>query len=278
VPKFVTFVSGTRVRPLGLGTWRMGEDPRRRTEEIATIRLALDLGLPLIDTAEMYGEGATESLVGEAIRGRRDEAFLVDKVLPSHATRKGTVAACGKSLVRLGTDRIDLYLLHWRGDHPLEETLRGFQDLVEAGKIRSWGVSNFDVSDMDDLAGVSGGSGAAADQVLFNLSRRGAERDLLPWLRARDIPLMAYSPIEQARLLRKRKLVAFARRHGMTAAQAALSWLLSRDGVIPIPKTSSRERLRENAGALERPLTPEELHELDQAFPPPAGPVPLEMI
>jgi diketogulonate reductase-like aldo/keto reductase len=278
VSTFVTFVSGTRVRPLGLGTWRMGEDPRRRTEEIATIRLALDLGLPLIDTAEMYGEGATESLVGEAIRGRRDEAFLVDKVLPSHATRKGTVAACGKSLVRLGTDRIDLYLLHWRGDHPLEETLRGFQDLVEAGKIRSWGVSNFDVSDMEDLAGVSGGSGAAADQVLFNLSRRGAERDLLPWLRARDIPLMAYSPIEQARLLRKRKLVAFARRHGMTAAQAALSWLLSRDGVIPIPKTSSRERLRENAGALERPLTPEELHELDQAFPPPAGPVPLEMI
>ena len=276
--KTVELPSGEVVPALGQGTWHMGDDPRLRSEEIATLRLGLDLGLRLIDTAEMYGEGRSEALVGEAIAGRRDEVFLVTKVLPGHATRRGTIAACEASLRRLGTNWVDLYLLHWRGGVPLAETLDGIAALLEAGKIRSWGVSNFDVPDMEELVGLPGGPDVQTDQVLYNLTRRGVEWDLLPWLRERRIPVMAYSPIEQGRLLQKPGLLEFARHYSMTPAQVALAWLLTKPDVIAIPKTSHRERLRENAAVLQHRLTPAQLRELDELFPPPDGPRPLEMI
>jgi diketogulonate reductase-like aldo/keto reductase len=276
--KEVTLPAGEQVPALGQGTWMMGENRSQRAEELATLRLGLDLGLTLIDTAEMYGGGRSEELVGEAIAGRRDEVFLVSKVVPSHATRRGTIAACEQSLQRLKTDRIDLYLLHWPGNVPLQETLQGFEALLAAGKIRYWGVSNFDRADMAELTALPGGATVATDQVLYNLSRRGIEWDLLPWLRARAIPIMAYSPVEQARLLRDRRLIDFAARHGMTPAQVALAWLLAADDIMVIPKTSHRERVRENAAALEHPLTHAQLAELDRLFPPPTGPRPLEML
>lgn len=276
--KKVRLPSGEEVPALGLGTWRIGDNRSQRAEEIATLRLGLDLGLTLIDTAEMYGSGRSEELIGEAIAGRRDEVFLVSKVLPSNATRRGTIAACEQSLRYLKTDRIDLYLLHWPGSVPLQETLQGFEALMAAGKIRYWGVSNFDLADMEEVVSLPGGAAVATNQVLYNLSRRGIEWDLLPWLRERSIPVMAYSPIEQARLLRNARLNDFARRHGMTAAQVALAWLLRTDDVIVIPKTSHRERLRENVAALEHPLSAEQLAELDRLFPPPKGPTPLEIL
>lgn len=276
--KKVRLPSGEEVPALGLGTWRIGDSRSQRAEEIATLRLGLDLGLTLIDTAEMYGSGRSEELIGEAIAGRRDEVFLVSKVLPSNATRRGTIAACEQSLRYLKTDRIDLYLLHWPGSVPLQETLQGFEVLMAAGKIRYWGVSNFDLADMEEVVSLPGGAAVATNQVLYNLSRRGIEWDLLPWLRERSIPVMAYSPIEQARLLRNARLNDFARRHGMTAAQVALAWLLRTDDVIVIPKTSHRERLRENVAALEHPLSAEQLAELDRLFPPPKGPTPLEIL
>jgi diketogulonate reductase-like aldo/keto reductase len=276
--KKVRLPSGEEVPALGLGTWRIGDSRSQRAEEIATLRLGLDLGLTLIDTAEMYGSGRSEELIGEAIAGRRDEVFLVSKVLPSNATRRSTIAACEQSLRYLKTDRIDLYLLHWPGSVPLQETLQGFEVLMAAGKIRYWGVSNFDLADMEEVVSLSGGAAVATNQVLYNLSRRGIEWDLLPWLRERSIPVMAYSPIEQARLLRNARLNDFARRHEMTAAQVALAWLLRTDDVIVIPKTSHRERLRENVAALEHPLSAEQLAELDRLFPPPKGPTPLEIL
>jgi len=278
VMKKVTLPSGEQVSALGQGTWNMGDNRGQRDEEIATLRLGLDLGLTLIDTAEMYGSGRSEALIGEALAGRRDEAFIVSKVMPSNASRRDMVAACEQSLRHLQTDRIDLYLLHWPGSVPLQETLQGFEALVAAGKIRYWGVSNFDVDDMQDIVDLPGGAAMATNQVLYNLSRRGVEWDLLPWLRARKIPAMAYSPIEQARLLRNTKLKDFATRHGMTPAQVALAWLLAADDVIVIPKTSHRERLRENVGALTQPLTAEQLAELDRLFPAPSGPRALEML
>ena len=226
----------------------------------------------------MYGEGKAEQLVGEAIAGRRDEAFLVSKVYPHNATRTGTVAACERSLKRLRTDRIDLYLLHWRGSVPLAETMEAFMALYKAGKIRHYGVSNLDLDDMQQLWSVTGGNNVKTDQLLYNLVRRGLEWDLLPWLRKLRIPVMAYSPIEQGRLVRDPKLVEFAQHQGMTPAQAALAWLLAKDDIIAIPKTASRERLRENFVALERPLTIEQLAELDRLFPPPRAPVSLEML
>jgi len=256
----------------------MGDKAATRAEEIATLRLGLDLGLTLIDTAEMYGAGRAETLVGEAIQGRRDEVFLVSKVLPSNATRRGTIAACEHSLQRLRTDRIDLYLLHWRGHVPLAETIDAFATLVEAGKIRYWGVSNFDPADMQELVDLPGGATVATNQVLYNLTRRGIEWDLLPWQRARAIPTMAYSPIEQAELVRNPTLIDFAQRHRMTPAQVALAWLLANDDVMVIPKTGQRDRLRENYAALDQPLTSAQLTELDRLFPPPSGPVPLEML
>ncbi len=274
----VTLPSGERVPALGIGTWRMGESRAARAEEIATLRLAIDLGATLIDTAEMYGDGATEALVGEAIAGRRDEVFLVSKVYPHNASREGTAAACERSLVRLRTDRIDLYLLHWRGDVPLGETLAAFLTLQRQGKIRHFGVSNFDLADMRELWELPGARTAATDQVLYNLTRRNAESALMPWLRERHIPVMAYSPLEQGRLAHSRELIAFARRGGMSPAQAALAWVLARDDVIAIPKSGSRERLKENLGALDRALSPAQLRELDRLFPKPGKARPLEML
>lgn len=276
--KQVTLPGGERVPALGMGTWNMGDDRGTRAEEIATLRMGLDLGLRLVDTAEMYGEGLSESLIGEALAGRRDEAFLVSKVYPHNASRKGAVAACERSLRRLGTDRLDLYLLHWRGDVPFEETIEAFQALQAAGKIRYFGVSNLDLDDMEAFCDVPGGDAVAVNQLLYNLTRRGIEFDLLPWLRERNVPVMAYSPIEQARLLRNAGLRRFAERHGMTPAQAALAWLLRTDDIIAIPKTSQRDRLRENVRALEITLTPEQLDELDALFPPPRHAQPLAML
>ncbi|WP_254509219.1 aldo/keto reductase [Anatilimnocola floriformis] len=276
--KTVLLPSGERVPALGQGTWHLGEHSATRAEEIATLRLGLDLGLTLIDTAEMYGEGQSEQLIAEAINGRRDEVFMVSKVYPQNASRQAAVAACERSLYRLNIDRLDLYLLHWRGEAPLAETMEAFLALQRAGKIRHYGISNLDLADMQELWSVPGGPAVATDQLLYNLARRGIEWDLLPWLRAKHVPVMAYSPIEQARLSHNPKLADFATRHGMTPAQAALAWLLAKDDVIVIPKTSRRERLKENLGALDHPLTAPQLAELDRLFPPPTGPRPLEML
>jgi len=276
--KTVALPSGERVPAFGLGTWMMGQDKAARADEIATLRLGLDLGATLIDTAEMYGEGRAEELIGEAIAGRRDQVFLVSKVYPHNASRQDAVLACERSLRRLKTDRIDLYLLHWRGNVPLAETMDAFMAMRHSGKIRHYGVSNLDLADLQELWKVPGGSATATDQVLYNLARRGIEWDLLPQLRARGVPVMAYSPIEQGKLIRNRKLADFAQRHGMTPATAALAWLLACEDIIVIPKTSNRERLRENLDALEIRLTTAQLAELDQLFPPPKGPRPLEML
>jgi diketogulonate reductase-like aldo/keto reductase len=234
--------------------------------------------MTLIDTAEMYGDGASEDLVAEAIAGRRDEAFLVSKVLPSNASKAGTIAACERSLRRLGTDRIDLYLLHWRGGTPLEETLSGFETLVRQGKIRHWGVSNFDLDDMEQLLHLPGGVSVQTNQVLFNLSRRGIEFDLLPWSREHALPVMAYSPIEQGRLLGRRILQIIAAQHGASPAQVALSWLLRQDGIIAIPKAATAEHVRQNGAALDLVLSEQDLADLERTFPPPATKLPLEML
>ena len=276
--KTVALPSGERVPAFGLGTWMMAQNKAARAEEIATLRLGLDLGATLIDTAEMYGEGRAEELIGEAIAGRRDQVFLVSKVYPHNASRKEAVLACERSLSRLKTDRIDLYLLHWRGSVPLSETMEAFMALQHSGKIRHYGVSNLDLADMQELWKVPGGSATATNQVLYNLMRRGIEWDLLPQLRARGVPVMAYSPIEQGKLIRNRKLTDFVQRHGMKPATVALAWLLASDDVIVIPKTGNRERLRENLAAVEIRLTTAQLAELDQLFPPPKGPRPLEML
>jgi diketogulonate reductase-like aldo/keto reductase len=263
---------------LGLGTWRMGEDTRRRSAEVAALRLGHDLGMTLVDTAEMYGDGGAEELVGEAIRGRRDEVFLVSKVQPHNASREGTIRACERSLERLGTDRIDLYLLHWPGSHPLEVTFAAFRRLVAEGKILHYGVSNFDTDEMEAAAGLSGCDGVAANQVLYNLERRGVERRLLPWCSRHGVLVMAYSPLEQGRLRRREALQRVARRHGVTPLQAALAWTLRTEGVIAIPKAADPRHIRENAEAVRVILTEEDLHELDRAYPIPARDVPLEML
>jgi len=276
--KRVTLPSGESVPALGQGTWNIGDDPNRRQEQIATLRRGIDLGLTLIDTAEMYGDGRSETLVGEAIQGRRDQVFLVSKVYPHNASMRAMPAACDGSLRRLRTDAIDLYLLHWAGNVPLLETVEAFEALRRAGKIRHWGVSNLDLDQMEELRSPSGGAAVQTDQVLYNLARRGIEWDLLPWLRQHRTPVMAYSPLDEGRLLHTRALSTFAKRHAMTPAQAALAWLLAQGGVIAIPKTGSRERLEENALALEHPLSKEQLDELDALFPPPGGPTPLDMI
>ena len=270
---------------LGMGTWHMAEDAKRRESEIASLRLGLDLGMSLIDTAEMYADGGSEKLVGEAIRGRRDEVFLVSKVLPSHATRRGTVAACEASLRRLGTDRLDLYLLHWRGSIPLEQTLEGFSDLLRMGKIRHWGVSNFGVADLEELLELQqesavSGDRLETDQVLYNLARRGIEYDLLPWCQTKlGLPIMAYSPIEQGRVLRHPEVRRIAAEHDdATPAQVALAWVLRHAGVVAIPKAGTPEHVRENRAALDLHLTEADLAALDRAFPPPTRAVPLEML
>ena len=268
--------SGEPVPALGQGTWNMGEDRRRRRAEIAALNLGLDLGMRLIDTAEMYADGGAEKIVGAAIAGRRDEVFLVSKVLPEHATRRGTIAACERSLKRLDTDRIDLYLLHWREQEvELAEVLEAFTALVRAGNIRHWGVSNFDVEDMQELLRLPGGKAIAADQVMYNLNRRGIEHDLLPWCRRRRIPVMAYSPLDEGRLVRSLDLKRIAQQLGATPSQVALAWLLRQNNVIAIPKSASEAHVRENFAALDLRLGKQDLAALDRAFARPKRKLPL---
>jgi diketogulonate reductase-like aldo/keto reductase len=256
----------------------MGEDRRRRREEVAAIKCGLDLGMTLIDTAEMYASGGAEEVVAEAIAGRRHEVYLVSKVLPSNASRRATIKACEGSLRRLKTDWIDLYLLHWRASTPLPQTIAAFDELCRAGKIKSWGVSNFDTSDMEELVGLDQGDAVATNQVLYNLKRRGIEYDLVPWCRQRRIPIMAYSPVEQGRMLNDPTLTKVAERHQATAAQVALAWLLGRDGIIVIPKAATLEHVRQNRAAVDLALTRDDLLELDRAFPPPKSKTSLEML
>ena len=269
---------GTKVPRLGVGTWHMGEDPAKRRAEVAALRFGLDLGMTLLDTAEMYGEGGAEVVVGEAIRGRRDEAFVVSKFYPHHASRRRLPVACDASRMRLGIESIDLYLYHWRGNVPLAETVDALEALVAAGKIARWGVSNFDTADLAELASLRGGERVATDQILYNLMRRGPEHDLLPWCLARGIPAMAYSPVEQGRLARHPTLVKIALRLGATPAQVALAWLVRQPGVIAIPKAVQPGHVRENREAADLALDAQALSDLDAALAPPRGKVPLEMI
>jgi len=276
--KRVLLPSGEHVPALGQGTWFIGDSSATRAEEIATLREGIEMGMSLIDTAEMYGEGASERLVGEAIKGVREKVFLVSKVYPHNASVKGAIAACERSLQRLGTDHLDLYLLHWRGRIAFDETLEAFSRLREDGKIRYFGVSNLDLDDLQAFCGTPGGQITATNQLLYNLTRRGIEWDLLPWCRERKMPVMAYSPIEQARLLRHPALTKLAQQHGMTASQLALGWLLSQDDIIAIPKSGQRKHMRENAAVFQHTLAPEILTELDHLFPAPDGWTPLEML
>ena len=274
----ISLPDGAVIPILGQGTWQMAEKPARRVEEIKALRAGLDLGMTLIDTAEMYGNGAAEELVAEAIDGRRNDVFLVSKVLPENSSRNGTIKACERSLKRLRTDTLDLYLLHWRGGVPLSETVEAFDALVKAGKARSWGVSNFDVEDMQELMALPGGKACAINQVLFNLSRRGIEQGLIPWSRKHNIPIMAYSPVEQGRLLSKPALRKIADRLNATPAQVALAWVLAHPNICAIPKAGRVEHVKENHGALSVRLTKEDMTALDAAFPPPSRQVPLEML
>ncbi len=276
--KFVNITADEKVPALGMGTWRMGERRALHDEEIRSLQRGIELGMTLIDTAEMYGEGATETLVGEALAGRRDKVFLVSKVYPHNASARGTLQACERSLARLRTDHIDLYLLHWRGNVPLAETVRAFERLQRDGKIRHWGVSNLDRADMDELCAAPGGDRVAANQVLYNLTRRGIEWDLLPWCAERHIAVMAYSPVEQAALLREPRLRALATRLGHSPAQLALAWVLSRDQVIAIPKAGQLAHVDEDFVAAACTLDAAVLAELDELFPPPRRARPLEML
>ncbi|MDN4640393.1 aldo/keto reductase [Agreia sp. PsM10] len=269
----ITFPNGTTVPALGQGTWNMGDSSLSRESEIDALRTGIDLGLTVIDTAEMYGGGRSEELVGEAIAGRRDEVFLVSKVLPSNASRSGTIDACRASLRRLGTDRLDLYLLHWRGRHPLDETVDAFEALVADGSIRAWGVSNLDADELAELP-----DGCQTDQVLYNLTRRGPEFDLLPCASTRGMPVMAYSPVEQGRLLGSSALADIAGDLGATPTQVALAWTMRSGTVLAIPKASTAAHVRENAAARELTLSDGDLERLDRAFPAPTRAVPLEML
>jgi diketogulonate reductase-like aldo/keto reductase len=273
----VTLKTGEKVPVLGLGTWRMGERKSERAAEVAAIKLGLELGIRLIDTAEMYGEGVAEEITGEAMGGLRNEIYLVSKVYPHNASRKGAIAACERSLKRLGTDRLDLYLLHWRGSHPLAETVEAFETLKKAGKIRSWGVSNLDASDLDELADVPNGGNSISDQVLYHLGSRGIEWQLLPKCQKAKIMVMAYSPLGQGPLLRKPALGKVASKHGCDPAAVALAWVLRHPGMITIPKATRPEHVRANLGALDLELDAEDLSALDAAFPPPKRAGPLEM-
>lgn len=273
----VRLPDGEPVPALGQGTWRMGERADRRAEETASIQEGVDLGLSLIDTAEMYGDGATEAFLGEALAGIRDKTFLVSKAYPQNASRGRLARACDASLKRLKTDRLDLYLLHWRGSVPLEETVEAMQALVSAGKIRHWGVSNFDVDDVDDLI-AAGGAACATNQVLYNLSRRGVEFDLLPRMSERRMPPMAYSPIEQGRLVTSSALIEIGRRHGLAPLQVALAWVMRRSDVITIPKAGRRDHVRQNRAAVDVALTTDELATLDAAFPAPRNKSAIEML
>lgn len=267
---------GESMPVFGLGTWMMGRHQTGFADEVAALQLGLDLGVTLIDTAEMYADA--ELVVAEAVKGRRDDLFVVSKVLPSNASRAGTIAACERSLKRLATDRIDLYLLHWRGGARLTETVEAFEELKAAGKIRHWGVSNFDTVDMEEVSRLPSGANCQVNQVLYNLSRRGIEFDLLPWSRQHGMPIMAYSPIEQGALADNKAIAAVAARHAATPAQIALAWVMRAEGVIAIPKAVKQEHVRQNVAALDIDLTAEDLAELDHAFAPPTRKRPLEMI
>ncbi len=271
----VTLPTGERVAALGQGTWEL--ERAGRAEAVRALKLGLDLGMTLIDTAEMYGEGRVEELVGEAVRGRREEVFLVSKAYPWHGTKSGLAEACARSLRRLKTDRIDLYLLHWRGDVPLAETVEGMEALRRKSAIRHWGVSNFDMADMEELIRQSGGLSVQTNQVLYNLAKRGIEWDLLTWCRERRVPIMAYSPFDQGPLLRKKALAEAARRHDVSPATLALAWILRHEDMIVIPKAAKLDHLRQNRAALEVKLTARDIADLDDAFPPPDGPKALEM-
>jgi diketogulonate reductase-like aldo/keto reductase len=273
---YIELSSGQRLPVLGQGTAKFGKDVRRRKDEIFALQVGLDLGMTVIDTAERYSGGEVESIVGEAITHRRDEVFLVSKVSPENATCHDTILACERSLRRLRTDRLDLYLLHWREDKPLREAVEAFTILVASGKIRHWGVSNFDVEDMEELTGPSGGSAVAANQVMYNLKRRGIEHTLLHWCCERGIVIMAYSPLDQGALVQSQELTQIAALHGASRAQIALAWLVQRKQVIVIPKSSSDRHVRENRMALDIELTGDDLSMLDKIFPPPTGKTPIE--
>jgi diketogulonate reductase-like aldo/keto reductase len=274
----VTLPNGERIPKLGQGTWEMGERTARRAAEIAALREGVALGMTLIDTAEMYGEGATERLVGEALQGLRDKVFLVSKVYPHNASRRGVQTACEASLKRLGTDRLDLYLLHWRGGVPLEETVEGFEALVRAGKIRHWGVSNFDTDDMEELFSVDGGEACATNQILYNVARRGPEFDLLPWSAQHRMPVMAYSPVDHARLPKRSPLDDIAQVRGVSVYQVAMAWVLRQPGVCAIPKAARIEHVRDNRAALDLSLSAEDYAALDVYFKPPRSKRSLEML
>ncbi len=281
----VRLPDGTAVAALGLGTWRIGESARTRRAEVAAVRRALEIGYRLIDTAEMYGEGGAEEVIGAALADaiaagevRREDVFIVSKVYPHNASRAGVPAACERSLKRLRLDRIDLYLLHWRGGVPLAETVTAFEALKERGLIRHWGVSNFDVDDLQALARVTNGAHCAANQIYYSASQRGAEYALLPWQRERRMPAMAYSPIDQGAAARDKTLKAIGARHGASAAQIALAWVLRRPDVIAIPKAVRDAHLRENWAAASIALTPQDLAQIDRRFPPPARKTPLAMV
>ena len=276
--KTIELPSGQAMPIFGMGTWRMGENPRQRQQEIAALRQGMALGITLIDTAEMYGEGGAEEVVAEAVGDRRSDVFLVSKVYPHNASKQGAIAACERSLKRLNTDYLDLYLLHWRGSVPLSETIEAFQTLKQSGKIRDYGVSNLDVDDMEAAIALPGGKAIATNQVLYNLSRRGIETNLLPWCREHDIPVMAYSPIEQGRLLGNKTLEKIAKEKGVSAAQIAIAWLLQQKNIIVIPKSSRIEHVEQNYAALNLTLSAEELSRLDEAFPKPNRSVPLQML
>jgi len=273
-----TFPGGETVPVLGQGTWRMGENASKRKGEVAALRTGIELGMTLIDTAEMYADGGAERVVGEAIAGRRDQVFVVTKFYPQNATRERMAAACDRSLRRLDVEQIDLYLVHWRGDVPLKETLAGFDDLLEAKKIRYAGVSNFDVDDMEELARLKSGlERIVTNEVLYNLERRGIEWDLLPWMRKRHRPIIAYSPVEEGLLAHPHHaLIRVAERHDATPVQVALAWVIRDDGVIAIPKAADQKHVRENRGAADIKLTKRDLEELDESFPAPEGRKPLE--
>lgn len=272
--KYLTLPCGEAVPAIGQGTWYMGDDQNTRTSEIEALRTGIDHGLSLIDTAEMYGQGRSERLVGEAIAGRRDEVFLVSKVLPSNAGFDATIAACEASLERLGTDRLDLYLLHWQGSVPYEDTIRAFERLKVDGKIRHYGVSNLDLEATQAFVR-GGGREMQVNQVLYNLNQRGIEWDLLPWLQQAGIVTMAYSPFDGGRLTASPELARFAETRGITPGQAALAWLLHRSLVMPIPKSAHAARAAENAAAADIEFIPDDLAELDALFDPPTGPEPL---
>jgi len=276
--KQIIFPGGAAVCALGQGTWYMGDKPARKDDEIGALRRGIELGMSVIDTAEMYGDGRSETLVGEAIEGRREQVFLVSKVLPSNASYHGTKQACERSLKRLKTDYLDLYLLHWRGRYPLSETVKAMVELQQEGKIRQWGVSNFDVDDMEELFATPGGNTCAANEVLYNLSRRGIEFDLIPWCRERKVPVIAYSPIEQGRILNDKTINDIALRHHVTAAQIALSWVLRDPSALAIPKAGSADHVEENYGSLSVELDESDLRLLDAAFPAPTHKMYLEMI